>query len=206
MASSVDRSFCLARCSDRGVCFASAEEHFCVCYDVDMDPSDCSPLSTSTTIPDSSEGFWISWLLLCLVGTALLGAFWAVGWLMVRSVDRSFCPSRCSDSGVCFLRDREFLCVCYEVEVDPTDCAPITTTTISSGVDDADWHSLWPVLVALVIACAVVCGLNFVMCWFVRCYRRTRETNIVECEDGGKREGREDMLEAIPLDSECDDN
>ncbi|RCN39533.1 hypothetical protein ANCCAN_14534 [Ancylostoma caninum] len=84
MASSVDRSFCLARCSDRGVCFASAEEHFCVCYDVDVDPSDCSPLSTSTTIPDSSEGFWISWLLLCLVGTALLGVFWAVGWLVVR--------------------------------------------------------------------------------------------------------------------------
>ncbi|EYC15834.1 hypothetical protein Y032_0035g2990 [Ancylostoma ceylanicum] len=90
MASSVDRSLCLGRCSDRGVCFASAEEYFCVCYDVDVDPSDCSPLTTSTAfrLADPSEDFWIYWLLLCLVGTALLGAFCAVGWLVVRCCRR----------------------------------------------------------------------------------------------------------------------
>ncbi|EYC15835.1 hypothetical protein Y032_0035g2991 [Ancylostoma ceylanicum] len=118
---------------------------------------------------------------------------------MVRSVDRSFCPSRCSDSGICFLRDREFLCVCYEVDVNSTDCSPFTTTTTSSGVDEVDWRSLWPILVVLLVACAVFCGLNFVMCWFVSCYRRTRETNIMECEDVVKCEN---TPEANPRDSE----
>ncbi|EYC11769.1 hypothetical protein Y032_0049g1758 [Ancylostoma ceylanicum] len=86
MASSVDRSFCASRCSERGVCYSAAGDYFCVCYDVAADPSDCSPVTT-TTIPSAckeTNSFWLLWMVLVLVGAALFALLYVVAWRAVR--------------------------------------------------------------------------------------------------------------------------
>ncbi|CAJ0588953.1 unnamed protein product [Cylicocyclus nassatus] len=42
---------------------------------------------------------------------------------MAHSVDRSFCPSRCFERGVCFAKGANYICVCYDMDVCSKDCA-----------------------------------------------------------------------------------
>ncbi|EYC33019.1 hypothetical protein Y032_0002g557 [Ancylostoma ceylanicum] len=70
---------------------------------------------------------------------------------MVMSVNRSFfCRSHCSGSSVCFSRNTEPFCVCYEVDINSTDCSACTTITTNSEADEVDWRASWPILVVLI--------------------------------------------------------
>ncbi|CAJ0601378.1 unnamed protein product [Cylicocyclus nassatus] len=65
---------------------------------------------------------------------------------MAHSVDRSFCPSRCSERGVCFARGADYICVCYDIDVYSQDCGipAIGSSTLEPHV----YYLLWAVLIA----------------------------------------------------------
>ena len=51
----VDRSLCVNRCSDRGICFMDAGEYFCICDDAD---DDCDGVNSEGGLIGDVLSFW----------------------------------------------------------------------------------------------------------------------------------------------------
>ncbi|RCN31186.1 hypothetical protein ANCCAN_23035 [Ancylostoma caninum] len=112
---------------------------------------------------------------------------------MAYSVDRSFCPSRCSERGVCFLVDGSYGCLCYDVDVAAEDCSTIFTTTAELN-EEVDWTQFWSIWAAVILACIVLCGMVSLVVWHVR--RRCRRVRLVVVSEDERGDAR--RCEAVP--------
>ncbi|WKY02298.1 hypothetical protein Q1695_015943 [Nippostrongylus brasiliensis] len=82
---SVDRSFCVDRCNELGVCYASREGPICYCDDGRIGGSCGSESFTTPSPPPSSNNYL--WIIFGVV--AIVGVLCAIGWI-VRKLVRWF--------------------------------------------------------------------------------------------------------------------
>ncbi|VDL87453.1 unnamed protein product [Nippostrongylus brasiliensis] len=85
---SVDRSFCVDRCNELGVCYASREGPICYCDDGRIGGSCGSESFTTPSPPPSSNNYL--WIIFGVV--AIVGVLCAIGWI-VRKLVRWFTTS-----------------------------------------------------------------------------------------------------------------
>ncbi|CAJ0597519.1 unnamed protein product [Cylicocyclus nassatus] len=131
MWQSVDRSFCMDRCSERGVCFGLGGKEFkCVCYEVDDYSMNCN--GVTTTVPMEADR--VDWALIAALSIALilLMSFLAVCVGFWRRRCRE-----CFDGGVRFVL-REAARRCGETPAGPP--AGEERREFSSGLTKHDGH------------------------------------------------------------------